>query len=155
MQARYLSWICVAIALGLAAAPGGAAAETLYKLIDRNGKVTYVEKPPKNFDGQVIRLDIDPKANTATLPKPTAPLVDPAARSTSEDRVKAAKDKLEAARKAYDAALNNPGEGDVTFIGNKGGGTRPVQSDGYAKRLSTLEQAVKDAEEELKRAERG
>jgi hypothetical protein len=138
-------------ALALCLLATGASAQTLYKLIDRNGKVTYSEKPPKDFDGQVIRLDIDPKSNTATLPKPTGPLVDPAARAT-DDRVRMAKDKLEAAKKAYQDALDKPGEGDLTFMGNKGGGTRPVQSEEYAKRLSNLEKAVKDAEEELKRA---
>src|SRR5438445_9412989 len=55
-----------------AAAASIACADTLYKLIDKNGKVTYSEEKPKQFDGQVIRLDIDPKANTATLPKPDA-----------------------------------------------------------------------------------
>ena len=154
MQRRVLNALCVTLGLGLAAWGTGADAQTLYKLIDKNGKVTYSEKPPKDFDGQVIRLDIDPKANTATLPKPTGPLVDPA-RGKSDDRVSAAKDKLEAAKKAYQKAVDNPGEGDVTFMGNKGGGTRPVQSEEYAKRLSALEQAVKDAEEELKRAQGG
>ena len=149
MASRLVHVAVAALALGLMA--GGASAQTLYKLIDRNGKVTYSEKPPKDFDGQVIRLDIDPKSNTATLPKPTGPLVDPAVRAT-DDRVRAAKDKLEAAKKAYQDALDNPGEGDLTFMGNKGGGTRPVQSEEYAKRLATLEKAVKDAEEELKRA---
>jgi len=42
-----------------------AAQTTLYKLIDKNGKVTYSDSPPKNFDGQVIPVDIDTKRNTA------------------------------------------------------------------------------------------
>ena len=135
----------------LAAFALGASAQTLYKLIDKNGKVTYAEKPPKDFDGKVIRIDVDPNANTATLPKPTGPLVDPA-RGAADSGVKAAQEKLEAAKKAYQQALDNPGDGDVTYIGNKGGGTRAVQTEEYAKRLATLEKAVKDAEEELKRA---
>ena len=135
----------------LAAFALGASAQTLYKLIDRNGKVTYAEKPPKDFDGKVIRIDVDPNANTATLPKPTGPLLDPA-RGASDERVKSAQDKLDAAKKAYQQALDNPGDGDVTYIGNKGGGTRAVPSEEYAKRLATLEKAVKEAEEEVKRA---
>jgi hypothetical protein len=155
MKTGFAATLCVSIALGLAAAPG-AHAQTLYKLIDKNGKITYAEKPPKDFDGKVIRLDIDPNANTATLPKPSAqPAPGAAARAESEDRVKAARERLEAARKAYDQAVNSPGDGDVTFMGNKGGGTRPVFTDAYAKRLAGLEQAVKDAEEELKRAQGG
>jgi len=53
---------------------GSAFAQTLYKLIDKNGKVTYSEEAPKNFDGKVIRIDIDPNANRATLPNNTGSL---------------------------------------------------------------------------------
>jgi hypothetical protein len=141
----------ILLAAMLSACALGATAQTLYKLIDKNGKVTYAEKPPKDFDGKVIRIDVDPNANTATLPKPTGPLVDPA-RGASEAGVKAAQEKLEAAKKAYQQALDNPGDGDVSYIGNKGGGTRAVPTEEYSKRLATLEKAVKDAEEELKRA---
>ena len=38
----------------LALAASGASAQTLYKLIDKDGKVTYSEKPPKDFDGKTI-----------------------------------------------------------------------------------------------------
>ena len=144
----------ILLALLLAASAPSAAAQTLYKLIDRHGTVTYAEKPPKDFDGKVIRIDIDPNANTATLPKPTGPILDPA-RGAPDERVKSAREKLEAAKKAYQEAKDNPAGDDLKFIGNKAGGTRPVPSEDYAKRLSVLEQAVKDAEEELKRAERG
>src|SRR5512134_1167405 len=89
---------------------GAADAQTLYKLIDKNGKVTYSEKPPKDFDGKVIRMDIDPKANTATLPKAGSgprpeteaekiirrPTPGPVVRA---DPVQTAREKLEAARK--------------------------------------------------------
>jgi len=141
----------ILLAAMLSACALGATAQTLYKLIDKNGKVTYAEKPPKDFDGKVIRIDVDPNANTATLPKPTGPLVDPG-RAASEAGVKAAQEKLEAAKKAYHQALDHPGDGDVAYIGNKGGGTRAVPTEEYAKRLATLEKAVKDAEEEVKRA---
>ena len=141
----------ILLAVAAAAIAFGASAQTMYKLIDKNGKVTYAEKPPKDFDGKVIRIDVDPNANTATLPKPTGPLVDPA-RAASDAGVKAAQEKLEAAKKAYQQALDNPGDGDVSYIGNKGGGTRAVPTEEYSKRLATLEKAVKDAEEELKRA---
>lgn len=154
MLANYVTVVCVALGLAVAL---DANAQTLYKLIDRNGKVTYSEKPPKDFDGKVIRLDIDPNANTATLPKPVAPPAGGAGRadSATPDRLKAARDRAEAARKAYENAVNNPGEGEVTRVGNVGGGTRPVFSEAYAKRLADLEQAAKEAEDDLKRAERG
>lgn len=155
MQARHLQAVCVALGLAVAAA-ASAQTTTLYKLIDRNGKVTYVEKPPKDFDGQVIRVDVDPKANTATLPKPGAPLSEGISSSRASDaRVQAAREKLASARKAYETARDNPRDEDLTFIGNKGGGTRPVPNEEYSKKLQALEQAVKDAEEEVRRAERG
>ena len=69
-----------AIAAALLLCAAGASAQTLYKLIDKNGKVTYSESPPKDFDGKVQRMDIDPKANTATLPRYTPPAIARAAR---------------------------------------------------------------------------
>lgn len=152
MNIRYLLALCVGFALGAGAMD--AAAQTLYKLIDKNGKVTYAEKPPKDYDGKVIRLDIDPNANTATLPKPTAQPEAAARRTEDAGKLAALRERAETARKAYENALANPGEGDLTFIGNKSGGTRPIPSENYAKRLADLEKAAKDAEEELKRAER-
>jgi hypothetical protein len=138
------------------------AAETLYKLIDKNGKVTYSEEKPKSFDGQVIRIDIDTNANTATLPK--APPAGGASRAKSEDpqvkrdrqeeRVRIAREKVEDARKALEDAQNNPGEGDINFIGKVGGGARPVPSEAYQARLLQLEQKLKMAEEELRLAEK-
>jgi hypothetical protein len=140
----------------LALAAPAIEAQTLYKLIDKNGKVTYAEKPPKDFPGQVIPLNIDPNANTATLPKPGTTIPSSQfARPDTSDQVKAARDRLDAAKKAYQDAVDNPKDGEVTFMGNKSGGTRPIPSEAYAKRLSDLERAVKQAEEDLKRAERG
>ena len=134
-----------------------AAAQTLYKLIDKNGKVTYSESAPKpgEFDGQVIRIDVDPSRNTATLPRPRdafggKPAANPA---TEAANARAAREKLEAARKALAQARENPGEGDVAILGNKGGGTRQIESDTYKAKLEKLEADVKQAEEEVKRAE--
>jgi hypothetical protein len=142
---------------------GVAAAQTLYKLIDKNGKVTYSESPPKDFDGKVIRMDIDPKANTATLPKPGA---EPRPETESEkiirrptptaaggDKVQAARDKVAAAKKALQDARDNPREGEVQRVGNVGGKTRPVPTEDYQKRLEALEEGVRKAEEELRVAE--
>jgi len=145
-----------------------ASAQTLYKLIDKNGKVTYSETAPKFFDGQVIRIDIDPNANTMTMPKPPVATdksgEPPSARAKSqksEAGTKAkeapdpelAKERLEAAKSALADARDNPREGEITFIGKAGGGSRPVFSEGYQQRIERLELAVKNAEEELKRAE--
>ena len=72
MNRRFASHVVLVAAAAALFAPPVALAEVLYKLIDKNGKVTYSEEKPKNFDGQVIRLDINPNANTATMPKPAS-----------------------------------------------------------------------------------
>ena len=146
-------WMSPAVALALCAAATPAAAQTLYKLIDKNGKVTYSESAPKDFPGQVIRIDVNPDANTATLPKlprDSAPATNPGTRSPD---ARGAQERLEAARKALAQARENPGENDVSFIGNKGGGTRQVMSETYRARIEKLEADVKAAEEEVRRAE--
>jgi hypothetical protein len=143
-----------------------AAAQTLYKLIDKNGKVTYSETAPKSFDGQVIRIDIDPNANTMTMPKPTADKVsgEPAREGAKGKKAEgakakevldpeAARERLEAAKNALADARDNPKEGEVMWLGKAGGGSRPVFSEDYQKRLERLELQVKDAEEALRRAQ--
>lgn len=135
----------------------GAFGQTLYKLVDKNGKVTYSESPPRNFDGKVIRMDIDPNANTATMPKGSALREEGAAakNATADDAVRSARQKVENAKKALADARDNPGEGDVARIGNKGGGTRAQPSEDYQRRLEKLEKDVKDAQEDLQKAQRG
>jgi len=145
--------VLLAAALALC---GPAFAQTLYKLVDKNGKVTYSETAPKpgDFDGTVTRIDVNPNANTATLPKfegrPAEPATNPGGRAPS--RV-TAQQKLEAARKALADARDNPSPEEVTRMGTKSGFTRPVESDAYKAKLEKLEADVKAAEEELKRAE--
>jgi hypothetical protein len=153
-----------ALAASLALAAG---AQTLYKLIDKNGKVTYSEEKPKNFDGQVIRIDIDPNANTATLPKP-APKASAGEgtkgttrgesasprKSDGEARVAQAQSRLDEAKRAFQDLRDNPGPEDMRWIGVASGGTRQVPTEDYARRLEQAEKAVRDAEEELRRAER-
>lgn len=142
------------LAVAFVALPATVLAETLYKLVDKNGKVTYVQEKPKYFDGQVIAIEIDPNANKATLPKYTPP---PAAAKAApgKDPVALAQARVEAARKAYEEARDNPGEGDVQRMGKVGGGTRPVQSEGYKQRLAQLESELKQAEADLRKLQGG
>ena len=125
-------------------------AQTLYKLIDRNGKVTYSQEAPKDFDGKVIRIQVDPKANTATLPKyqPAAP----AARASVD--VRALQEKVAERRAALQKAKNNPGDDDVQWVGNANGGTRAVPTEAYQHRLAELEHSLKEAEDELHAAQK-
>jgi len=150
--------ICLAAAVVLLTAPSLADAQTLYKLIGKDGKVTYAEKPPKDFDGKVIRMDIDPKANTATLPEGSRlhEQSEASKRAGARDaQLKAARARVDAARKALEDARANPGEGDIARMGKKGGGTRPVPTEDYQQRLAKLERDVKEAEDELQKLERG
>ncbi len=156
-------------ALALAAAPVGA--QTVYKLIGRDGKVTYAEEPPKYFDGKVIRIDIDPNANKATLGggpgrggealgaearqaqrRPDAPAPKAAARA---QRLESARVRLKAAREALAQAREHPREDEVRFVGNVGGGVRRVPTEEYQQRLGALERAVKEAEDAVQALEKG
>ncbi len=158
--------LLLASLVGAALVTADASAQTLYKLIDKNGKVTYVETPPKDYDGKVIRLDIDPNANIATSPKKgdvaaersaleTKAKAKAEAAAAAEATLQDARDRLEELRQAYADARDNPREGEVRRVGNVGGGTRPVFSEAYQRRLDTLEKEVRDAEEQVRRLERG
>jgi hypothetical protein len=144
----------------------GASAQVLYKLVDKNGKVTYAEKIPPGFDGQAPRVDIDPNRNTATLPKPQgadtesgaaksafAPSPRQQAEARREKRIEEAKKQLEDAKAELASALENPSDTDVMRMGNAGGGSRPVWSDDYKTRIANLEAKVKRAEKTLSDAE--
>lgn len=152
----------VAVVAVLVAAP--AMAQTLYKLIDKNGKVTYSETPPKNFDGKVIRMDIDPNANTAVMPRPgAAPAGSLGNRDTETGRkeisrrggietdIERARQRVEDAKQRLQDLLDNPGDSDVVRMGRVGGGARPVLTEEYQARVARAEADVKAAEEELAR----
>jgi hypothetical protein len=145
-----------------------AAAQVLYKLIDKNGKVTYAEKPPKDFDGKVIRMDIDPNANTAVLPKPGASSAGEAVskdtetlrrdvkrKSGEEERVERARAKVDDAKARLQELIDNPRDDDVMRVGKVGGGSRPVFTEEYQARIAKAEADVKAAEEELERTSSG
>lgn len=160
----------IALATAALALAAPAAAQTLYKLIDKNGKVTYSQDKPKDFDGQVVPLDVNPDRNTMTMPKlpakedaklpPSARegMTPPPPRRKAEDgsivggKDETPEEKLERARKAYAEAKDNPGPDDVRWIGNVSGGTRAIPTEAYQRRLESLERAVKDAEDEVRKA---
>src|SRR4051794_7660639 len=113
--------VCLAASIVAGLAAGTACAQTLYKLIDKNGKVTYSEEAPKDFDGKVIRIDIDPNANRATLPKfEPKPAAAPAGRAAPAAALdaKALRERVAERRATLEQAQNNPGEEDVQWVGN-------------------------------------
>jgi len=150
MDASFTKVLATALVLAGLCAPFAAPAQTLYKLVDKNGKVTYSNEEPKDFDGKVIRIQVDPKANTATLPKyqPAAP----AARASVD--VRALQEKVAERRAALQKAKNNPGDDDVQWVGNANGGTRAVPTEAYQHRLAELEHSLKEAEDELHAAQK-
>jgi hypothetical protein len=147
------------LVLALVALAFGARAETLYKLIDKKGRVTYVQDKPKDFDGQVVPVEIDLKANTATMPKYTPPAKAEApkpAAAASRDALALARARVERAQNDFDQARNNPGPDDVRFVANAGGkGTRPVPSEDYLQRLARLENELADARADLRKLQGG
>lgn len=97
-----------------------APSQTLYKLVDKSGKVTYVDHVPKGFDGEVTRIEVDPQINTQRpAPAPAAPIApsgEPAkpdlntTKRVLRERLQAdidrAQAKLDAARKALADGVN-------------------------------------------------
>ncbi len=55
----------IAFIAALAASPALFAQAPLYKLVDKSGRVTYVDKVPRGFDGEVTPIVIDPATNAA------------------------------------------------------------------------------------------
>lgn len=143
--------------------------QVLWKLVDKKGRVTYVDQVPKDFDGVVTKIEIPLDAQSS--PALSAPLTSPAARpgrpSTAAQEAPSpgaagasppgdlaqAKAKLEDARKAYEAG-KEPGPEDVVWVGRKGGGARPEISESYAARVKKLEDAVRAAQQDVERLER-
>ena len=102
-----------ALALALAAVLSlPAAAQVLFKLIDRQGRVTYSDSEPKDFDGTVIRLEPDTAANIVPSTEAERPPRADAGSGLAETRrrtreeldkkLRAAQASVEAARKAKD-----------------------------------------------------
>ena len=136
--------------------------QVVYRLVDKKGKTTYSEKAPgKDFDGKVTRIEVDLKANTATLksmgestPPVSLPLSAPELlRVKTNAELVRANEALQAAKKALDDG-REPKADEVQLVGKVGGGARQVPSEAYEVRLRKLEDAVKTAQEEVDRAQK-
>lgn len=136
--------------------------QVVYRLVDQNGKTTYSEKAPgSDYKGKVTRIDVDLKANSATLrplgdPSPavslplTAPELD---RVRADAELARATQALQEANKALEAG-KEPAEDEKQIVGNAGGGVRIVLTEAYQARIGKLQDAVKAAQEEVERARR-
>jgi hypothetical protein len=92
-----------------------ASAQTLYKLTDKEGRVTYSDKVPKGYDGTVVAIEPDTASNIVPSAKAGAgaPRAAPAS-GIGEDRRKAREDldkKLRAAQARVEAARKAKEEG--------------------------------------------
>jgi hypothetical protein len=113
-------------AMLLVALPGIAVAQTLYKWIDKDGRVQYSDQPPKNFAGPVTKIEPDEKP-TPSAPAPvsdgkarkvddaTAGIIEMAAKKRAvreklQANLDAARARLAAAQAALDNATPNDDE---------------------------------------------
>ena len=134
--------------------------QVVWKLVDKKGKVTYVDKAPsKDFDGKVTRIEVDLTANRARLvnlgetsPPVLLPLTAPELKRVKADAELArAREVLEAARKAREEG-KDPTPEETRWLGKKGGGARPEPTEAYHARIKTLDEALKIAEEKFEAA---
>ena len=143
-----------------------AQAAVLYKLTDRLGHVTYSDSVPRGFDGAVARLEIDPSRTSVPseqLPELLVPAAAPppttsialARANADEERVRAARGRVDAARLALEDARNNSTAEDWQYFVRKhpSGGKR-VPTPEYAERLTRLETDIQVAEADLRTLER-
>jgi hypothetical protein len=146
----------LALATLLAGGAVDASAVTLYKLIDRDGRITYLDRPPASFDGRVVPLDIDTSASVVALPDlpPTVPSevqVPPPVAIDRDAQVAAARRDLEAALKALEDAQNNSRAEDWIYFGQT---HRRAPRPEYQARLQALADRVRIAQANLDQAER-
>jgi len=154
-----LESLLVVVALSLAGTP--ALAQTIYKLIDKNGRITFTDTAPKNFEGQVIPIEIDTRANIAQPPKippggspPMSPYETQRELTRNETRLRLnqARDRYNAAKDALEQG-KDPQEGEWQTLVQQGGGGRRVPNESFFERQKMLEANLQAAERALAEAE--
>ena len=143
-----------------------AGAVVLYKHVDAQGRVTYLDRPvAPTAGGRVQALEIDTAANPARVAPPAAT----ARVETENERIirrrpapdadaplKSARTRLEAAKAALEEAQNNSLAEDWIYFGPNGAaaGQRRVPKPEYLARLEALQASVKAAEDTVALEER-
>ncbi|TNF36603.1 MAG: DUF4124 domain-containing protein [Gammaproteobacteria bacterium] len=139
-------------------------ADTIYKITDADGKVSYSDSKPENpGDAKVEAITPQPDQN---IIKPDVEMnrwleqkrrTEEPVRKQQQKSWQAEYDEAKAALKAAEAALaagKEPQEGDFVGIANRFGGSsgaRPTEE--YLERLEALETAVTEAKKHLKDVE--
>ena len=140
---------------------GPSMADAIYKIVDKDGKVTYSsELPESKNDVEITDLDIDPDANVI---KPESSQAaerlkqeynqrypvdnsEKQQRESYEQKLAAAKNDVKAAKQAMaEGQTVVPGD----FIGKSGGGVRPSLQ--RQSRLESLNKNIETAEENLRK----
>ena len=151
---RKLELIALCVVLSCAAA-----AQTVYKEVDKDGKVTYTDKKPDDSDKKTEKVDINKNRNI-TQPLVSKEEKEGSSRSSATPEQRIARDndllaKLNQARenleRAKEALASAETPADDEWINIVGG--RRVPSEAYYQRVKTFEDAVKKAEEDLASAE--
>jgi hypothetical protein len=140
-----------------------AMAQTVYKQVDKDGKVTYTDKAPDK-DQAATKVDIDKNRNVATPLGTRSPAAAKAvadrklkARENTEARFAAELEKAEAklSQAKEDLAKGkDPQEDDWSTVGVASGrGAGRMLNEAYQERVKRLEDAVKQAEGDVARAQ--
>jgi Domain of unknown function (DUF4124) len=171
MKRRFEILLCSAVGICLAFVGMPAGAEELWKYTDKNGKVTYSDKAPKDGEkAEKVNLDttgtvIPAAKNSIRGAEQSGATVDARAaerealRERYRKSVDAAREELEKARKALEDGREATQEERQIVVG-RGKDGKPTGSNAlqlkpeYYDRIATLEAAVKAAEENVAAAER-
>ncbi len=155
--------IALMLAAALFAFAVAANGQTLFKQVDKDGKVTYSDKPPKDGE-KASNIVVDKDANIIKLQTK-----DSSGKEQKFADIKARGDARAAARAKLAKGVETAEEGVAKAKKDLEGGREPikgetrivVRKDGnsvlrlpeYYARIASLEEAVKNAEERLKIAE--
>ena len=136
-------------------------AQTIYKQVDKDGKVTYTDNPPSK-EQAAQKVDIDTERNVAK-PLRSNPLQ---AKGSADNQLKRRADteaalekKIEQARAKLDLAKDElakgkePQEEDWMTVGAQSGTPFRHLNEAYFERVKQLEEAVRQAEQELDNAQ--
>lgn len=158
---RWLAVLAAAACLTLALPVE--AEKLLYRHVDKDGKVTYSDKPPKENEKATV-VKVDPNVNTIKLNSKDSSGKEQkfsnikergdaraALRDKLQGEIKTAETERDKAKKALESG-QDPLPGETRIVVNKGGNSI-MRLPEYHARISGLEEALKKAEEKVKDAE--
>jgi hypothetical protein len=135
-------------------------AQTVYKQVDKDGKVTYTDKPPSK-EQAAQKVDIDTERNVAkplgSKPVQAKESVDSQLKrradtdAAREKEVEQARAKLDLANEEL-AKGKEPQDEDWMTVGVQSGKSARHLNEAYFERVKRLEAAVRQAEDELDNA---